>query len=159
MAESAFRAALGLPSSPARAFAGGPEVRYWRLRAGLPDEALPTHSTEGPLLPSGLYHAVEAWVDSELSALHALWWVGRRCPDILARVNEAKGWHLLHTQPDNATNRPWAIHVFALDPHPESQLYAQTLLHNALAASMRPGALAALLMLDAADAIESAMAR
>ncbi|MEY4534351.1 MAG: hypothetical protein RLZZ246_669, partial [Planctomycetota bacterium] len=35
--------------------------------------------------------------------------------------------------PDNATNRPWALHAFILHGSTEASLYAQTLLHNARA--------------------------
>jgi hypothetical protein len=49
---------------------------------------------------------------------------------IARRLRSAIGWHLEHTQPDNATHRPWAVHLFLGHPEPEVDLYGQTLLHN-----------------------------
>jgi hypothetical protein len=53
-----------------------------------------------------------------------------------------------HTQPDNATNRPWALHVFARGGDPESTLYAETLLHNVTASDARHEALSRWILLD-----------
>jgi EAL domain-containing protein (putative c-di-GMP-specific phosphodiesterase class I) len=59
-------------------------------------------------------------------------------------------WHLEHTQPDNATNRPWALHVFVRAGAPEARLYAETLLHNATASDARHEPLTRWILLDAA---------
>lgn len=114
----------------------------------------------GALFPRGLYAAIEVWTESELSALTALWWLSRlpgggplRDP-MLASAR----WHLEHTQPDNATNRPWAIPVFLelaiLDQSPDARLFAETLLHNAIAANGTPEPFSAQILLDAADAVD-----
>jgi hypothetical protein len=78
------------------------------------------------------YRTIEVWTDAELSAVHALWRLAtdRRREDWKRRLDRAVAWHLIHTQPDNATNRPWALHVFLLADQPETIHYAETLLHN-----------------------------
>lgn len=84
---------------------------------------------------------IETWTERELSALHALRTIARLRADatLAARCMDAAGWHVAELQPDNATNHPWAVHVFielALDPQADSaaragaDLHAQTLLHN-----------------------------
>ena len=51
---------------------------------------------------------------------------------LLARLDLAVAWHLEHTQPDNATGRPWGIHAFLLrgEPSAESLDYAASMLHT-----------------------------
>jgi len=114
----------------------------------------------GALLPRDLYSAIEVWTDAELAALHAWWWLAEAADDDDARAHLARirDWHLEHTQPDNATNRPWAIHVFLLGATPEHEHYAATLLHNGLAMDGVPTPLGARLLRDAADAIDRAAA-
>lgn len=130
----------------------------------------------GPLLAPGEGATIEVWTECELCALHALGRIvhGARPGDggvertspWRARLDAARRWHLEHTQPDNATGRPWAIAVFAAEPAPESQLYAQTLLHNALVAGPatpqaqagphpRLEPLAAVILADAALTLEA----
>ncbi len=106
----------------------------------------------GPLWPLGRREAIEVWTEAELSGLHALWALARqRCRDDWARrARLARDWHLLNTQPDNATNRPWALHVFVLGGTPEARHYAETLLHNAMVGPGRPDLLSAWILLDAA---------
>jgi hypothetical protein len=106
---------------------------------------------DGPLLDRDAYAAIEVWTDAELSALHALWTLGHmhHRGDWLDRIQRACAWHEEHTQPDNATNRPWALHVFVLRDIAESQHYAQTLLQNAQIGGT-PEPLSAWILLDAA---------
>ena len=73
------------------------------------------------------------------------------------RVRLAVIWHLEHIQPDNATNHPWAVHLFAAAgcevgaPHAsEADLFAQTLAHNALVSMGRPDRISAHILADAA---------
>ena len=115
-------------------------------------------SPDGPLLPADGFRAIEVWTDAELSALHAFWNLARirRRPDWQARAARAREWHLLHTQPDNATNRPWALHVFLLGATPECTHYAETLLHNCLALEGRPDPASAWILLDAARELTAA---
>ena len=68
--------------------------------------------------------------------------------DFRARIDDVRRWHLEHTQPDNATNRPWALHVFLTMGTPEAVHYAETLLHNAMVGG--PDPLSARILVDAA---------
>jgi len=115
--------------------------------------------TDGPLLPQGLFRAIEVWTDADLSALHALWFLARTRgrEDWMQRLARVRDWHLAHTQPDNATNRPWALHVFLHGGSGECIHYAETLLHNSLTMTGRPDPLSAWILLDAARAIEQAV--
>jgi hypothetical protein len=124
--------AVGARSGP------GGDVLLWRAleaSANLEGSGLDLEG-EGPLWSRDGWAAVEVWTEAELSGLHALHRAARLRPDerlpLRARLASALAWHIEHTQPDNATNRPWAIHVFLLSGHPEGSLYAETLLHNAM---------------------------
>lgn len=104
--------------------------------------------------------ALEVWTECELSALHALSRLvrARPTPARSARLEELRRWHLEHTQPDNATNRPWALHLFAARRAPESALYAETLLHNVAASDARHEPLSRWILLDSARELEAASA-
>lgn len=116
--------------------------------------------TAGSLIPQGLHRSIEVWTDTELSALHALYWLGRRRgePQWQRQALDAARWHIEHTQPDNATNRPWAVHVFAIlnvqHGSSEARLFAEALIHNCQVQLGRPDALSALILNDAADALD-----
>lgn len=103
--------------------------------------------------------AIEVWTERELAGLHALLWLAMRKRDeqAMARVFDAADWHLEHTQPDNATNRAWAAHVFLLlaarRSLADARLYAETLVHNCMVATGAPDALSALILRDAAAAL------
>lgn len=88
-------------------------------------------SAEGPLLESSTSDAVEVWVDSELSVLHAAHRMGRvlRDPVLGQRIASAIRWHLEFTGTENATHRPWAIHAFLLHGTPEARFFAEGQLH------------------------------
>ena len=102
---------------------------------------------------------IEVWTERELAGLHALLWLAVRERDerAMARLLDAADWHLEHTQPDNATNRAWAAHVFALLASrrdlPDARLYAETLVHNCMVTSGAPDALSAVILRDAAAAL------
>jgi hypothetical protein len=126
---------------PGRSAAAGPggEVLLWaamRLDADLVATGLDL-SSEGPLWSRDDWSAIEVWTEAELCGLHALWRLARTRSSLRVaarrRLASAIAWHLEHTQPDNATNRPWALHAFLLAGPPEARLYAETLLHNAQA--------------------------
>lgn len=160
--DAPFRAAVCGASvdPPADASANVPgEIGLWwaRTQPDVDVDALIAAPTDGSLLPRDDYQAIEVWTDADLSGLHALWWLAavRERADWRDRLDTARRWHLLHTQPDNATNRPWALHVFLLAPEPESRHYAETLLHNCVAVNGRPDPLSAWILLDAANALES----
>jgi hypothetical protein len=144
---------------------------WWALVDRAVDDALraleaPAESSaqdRGAVFPRGLYSAIEVWTESELSALTALWWLSRLpgAGSLRDAMLASARWHLEHTQPDNATNRPWAIPVFLelaiLDNSPDARLFAETLLHNAIAANGTPEPFSAMILLDAADAVDLMM--
>jgi len=111
--------------------------------------------------PSG---TIEVWTETDLCALHALGWLAQLHTNtptrstLRNRVTLAVLWYLEHIQPDNATNHPWAVHLFAAEscrptaPHAaEADLFAQTLLHNAIVTMGRPDRISAHILADAAD--------
>jgi len=110
--------------------------------------------------PVGM-RGVEVWTETELSAMHALWWLARRSgdPERLRRLDLSATWMLEHMQPDNATNRPWAICVFLdlwrREDNHDASLYAQTLLHNAEIGADLDDPLVALILADNADALDA----
>jgi hypothetical protein len=142
-----WRACAGEPFEPGEAIV----VRRGKDMQGNPSP------TDGPLLAQDAFLAIEVWSECELAAVHALARLVRlrrgREPDVLAeRLRGAVRWHLEHTQPDNATNRPWALHVFLLadDGTGDASLYAETLLHNTLATDARSEPLSRWILADAA---------
>lgn len=110
----------------------------------------------GPLWPQDAYKTIEVWTESELSSLHALWRLARikNSDSLKKRVVELRQWHLQHIQPDNATNRPWALHVFLLAGSDEEKHYAETLLHNCMVTNAKPDPLSAWILLDSANELE-----
>lgn len=135
-----------------------PEGRLWAsaLAGGVPEDGLVDLGADGPLWDSVRWAAIEVWTESELCGLHALGRLRRAVPAIAPavsrRLRSAIRWHLEHTQPDNATHRPWAVHLFLSHPDPEVDLYGQTLLHNFEAAG-RGDRDAAWILADAAREI------
>jgi hypothetical protein len=112
----------------------------------------PQRNASGPI-------AIEVWTEVELSALQGLAWKADADPDLRSLVRQTAHWLTENLQPDNATNHPWAIHVFAAigvrDNNPDASMYAQTLLHNCQVAQGRSDAFSALILKDAADALEN----
>ena len=159
--DAPFRAAacgecVPLPDEPVQR---GEIGLWWALTDERVDiDAIISTPTNGSILPQNMFRAIEVWTDADLSALHALWWLAAKHdrPDWFARIEKARNWHIANTQPDNATNRPWALHVFLLAGSAECNHYAQTLLHNCLTMNGRPDPLSAFILLDAARAIECA---
>jgi len=115
---------------------------------------------DGPLFPQESSRTIEVWTERELSGLHALDRLSgaRGRHDLAERARAAARWHIEATQPDNATNRPWAAHLFlklaAEEGLADARLYAETLVHNCQTAGGVPDALSALILRDAADALE-----
>lgn len=113
----------------------------------------------GPIRPQSDASAIEVWTESELSAIHALAWHAhwRDQPMLLARAFDACRWHIENTQPDNATNHAWAVHLFAVlgerEGSGEARLYAETLLHNCQVTSGAPDSLSARILRDASEAL------
>ncbi len=155
-------------------FQGSPEApvpptmpNWW---AALLDAGpLPVLTAEGPLLPEDSGEAIEVWSEHELAALHAAWWIARSNNDLRDRLDGAVRWHTANLQPDNATNHPWAVHVFAefavRTGDADARLHADTICHNyrvlqtqaarpdAERAEDRADLFSALIMLDASRAM------
>lgn len=129
-------------------------LRTDALLAGDAVALLPGPAIRQASLESG--NPIEVWTETELAGLHALWWHARGEPTgtLMRVVDAAVEWHLEHTQPDNATNHPWAAHVFLLDwvkhRREESRLFAETLVHNCQVTFGRPDQLSAWILLDCA---------
>ena len=113
----------------------------------------------GPLFEQGSSRTIEVWTERELSGLHALERLALRRgrPDLAARARAGALWHVEHTQPDNATNRPWGASLFLVIAHESedlaARLYAETLIHNCQTTHGVPDALSAHILRDAADAL------
>lgn len=156
---------MGLPTLDAAStvHADATDVRLWRSLAELGSVEIPSRAEpSGPFLDQSLIApmgGIEVWTETELASLHALVWAAALHADAssFARVLDHCRWHIEHTQPDNATNRPWAIHLFLmlaeLDASHEARLYAQTLAHNCRVTAGTPDAISAQILFDAADAI------
>lgn len=139
---------------PARPGQESLDLRLWRCAVD-PTVELPADfrtAVAGPLREWASDGPIEVWTEVELSSLHALWRLARLRddPSLRARAVAAMRWHLEHTQPDNATNRPWALHAFLQEGSAEGEAYAGTLLHNALAHAGVPEPLSAWILMDAA---------
>jgi hypothetical protein len=103
---------------------------------------------------------IEVWTEIELSALHALW-TWRRDEPVRQRCLSAAAWLLENVQPDNATQHPWAVHVFAVlgvdetfAARAEADQYAQTLLHACMVRTGRADRFSALVLEHAARELE-----
>lgn len=144
-----------------------PDEQLWRalaLKQPIP-EALRTRlfngeNVDAPLFEQRAPQPIEVWTEQDLSALHALTHVALAIKDESydARALGAARWHVENTQPDNATNRPWALHVFLIldqrENFPEARLYAETLLHNCIAIAGAPDPCSAEILIDAAAALD-----
>lgn len=130
---------------------------WWRVASGpgCPfDAGEIITSSDGPLVPDLHQQPIELWSTAELCALHALSWLGLREPRWRDRTLGAAAWLLANVQPDNATNHPWGVHVFAGMESAgdlEAGLYAQTLLNNALVGRERADRFSACILHDAAQ--------
>jgi len=116
-------------------------------------EELVDMEADGPLMAVDRYLAIEVWTESELCGLHALinLAVRHRRDAWMQRALRACAWHMRETQPDHATARPWAIHGFILLHTPESEHFAEMLLHTARALAGTPDVNSAWVLLDAAE--------
>lgn len=143
------------PSPPPNA---GTEVSLWaRVASGSRDFFWTEIDTKRPWLVRERDElTIETWTQAELCCLHALSHAG---PTLKPRADAAADWMLEHLQPDNATNHPWAIHVFvrraAEIGSAEHRLYAEALLHNAVISLGRVDRFSALILLDAGRWLQS----
>lgn len=147
---------LGLGVGPhAERGDGEPEEQLWRavLEPGSPLDCIDLGGSSA-LVPSARSLGLEAWTEMELSCLHALSTIAatRRDKLIWNRCLRAAEWHLAELQPDNGTNRPWAVHAFVSisESHPHALLHAGTLVHNARVERGRPERRSALILLHSA---------
>lgn len=114
-----------------------------------------------PLLVEEPTGPIEVWTEEELSSLHALWHLGveRNRPELMQQALGAARWHVQELQPDNATNHPWAVHVFVvlwrLDKSDAAHLHAQTLLNNCQVQTGQADRFSACILLDAAKCLET----
>lgn len=135
---------------------------WWGLSA--PDGAGVAEclTPEGPLCPELRAEGIEVWTEAELASLQALWWHAWRRPDpaLTARALAGAAWLMAELQPDNATNRPWALAIFAelaSRGDIDAVLYAETLLHNCQVLTGRPDRLSSVLLRDAARRIDATL--
>lgn len=118
-------------------------------------------SDRGALIPQGVHRTIEVWTETEFASLHALSRLGLRALDagLIDRALNAARWHIGHTQPDNATNRPWAVHLFALlaarEGDSDAALFAETLLHNCRMRGGAPDVLSGHILTDSAQWLEA----
>lgn len=158
------RGVTGVPVESAEAPDPSLDVALWNLLA-TGTGGFPHLRRDGPLLEREDVRTIEVWTETELSALHALAWHGLESAtsDHLDRSFVAAQWHIEHTQPDNATQRPWAVQVFAAlasrDGNAEAGLFAETLLHACQVSMGTADALSRHILADAADWIESLRSR
>lgn len=122
----------------------GAELEFWRAslavlgRAGCGEGARAAGGSlatgHGPLVPDLRQEGLESWTQGELVALHGLSIGAWRDSGAWARCESAARWLMSEVQPDNATNRPWAAHVFlrlwAREGDVEARMYAETLVNN-----------------------------
>ncbi len=142
----------------------GPDGALWQaLHDTGPDPLSLVRTGAGPLTERA-ETGIEVWTQTELAALHAL---GAHAatgdtPALWTRLWSAADWHLRELQPDNATCRPWAAHVFVLralwcddaEVAAGAGLHASTLLHNCRVSMGRPDRISACILLDAAATLD-----
>lgn len=109
------------------------------------------------LVRQDLFTTIEVWTETELAALHALSHHlaadHHENQELPARLNRAVAWHIENTQPDNATNHPWAVQTFLDAGTPEAQHFAETLINNCRVQNARPDPFSAWILIDAATAL------
>lgn len=134
------------------------DLKLWNaLVRGHPAAMLVSITPSGsPLVPEFNQLAIEVATETELAALHALSHAGSIAR---ARVEAASDWVVHNIQPDNATNHPWAVHVFLQRAFEtgsvEHRLYAETLLHNCVVSLGRADRFSALILLDSGRTLKS----
>jgi hypothetical protein len=136
-----------------------PDLAWWWALTG--ESPRPSPPPAGPITAPRHDRGIELWTEIELGALHAATSLAldRGDEQLLGRCLDACAWHVAEIEPDNATGHAWAVHAFvllwALRGSAEADLHAQTLLHACTRATGRPDRFSALLLLDAADALET----
>jgi len=145
---------LGAPAEPAPDFAAG---LWGRVASG----AAASDGFGVPLFPELSREGIERWTEEELSGLHAIAWLSlrERPESALERLAPVARFHVEELQPDNATQRPWAAHVFRLlfetTGEVAFRLHADTLVHACVVRTGVPDVFSAWVLHDAADAAEA----
>ena len=112
-------------------------------------------SAAGPLFGEAFAGTVEVFTETQLCAMHALHRlaVTHNRPQWLDLVYGTCRWIEQNMQPDNATNHPWAAHVFLMSDAAGvtsgGVMYADTMLMNCQVQQGRPDALSAWILRDA----------
>lgn len=109
---------------------------------------------EGPVAPEAREFGIEVWTEIELASLQALWWDVMSAGDHEPRYRTLSlaRWLMAEIQPDNGTNRPWAVATFAelaAGGDTDAAMYADTLLHNCQVSLGKPDLLSTVILLDA----------
>jgi hypothetical protein len=139
---------------------------WWALHDADPRGSLAGIDLAGDerLFPSLRDVGIERWTEAEFAGVHALSWLAGREPGAIGRSRRAAMWLMREVQPDNGTHRPWATHLFVMlagdlsldaTDRAEADLYAQTLLHNALAGAGRVDRFSACILWDSAAWLEA----
>ena len=100
-----------------------------RKVASLFDRLVAGQTREGAFLSAGPADNLESYWYDELALIHAIasYAMAARDPRAIEAVERATEYHVLETQPDHASNDPWALHAFARTDGARS--YAEQLLH------------------------------
>ena len=158
--EAFLRWSSGAEAGEAVAGAALDEALWWAvLDPSVEPLGLIEPASDGPLFTQGSSRTIEVWTERELCGMHAVWWAAelRGSEAMRERLGACARWHVENTQPDNATNRPWAAHVFLLiahrDENPSARLYAETLIHNCQTNHGVADALSGLILLDCAEGL------
>jgi len=144
-----------------------PDTALWRVLLGGGQDPTPADPDPNGGLVAPEAYAIEHRTLIELSALHAL--THLYDPPVHAALDDRLAalvdWHTRELQPDNAVNRPWAIHAFiarsidARERDPDRALdalvHAQTLAHNCRISLGKPDLVSAIILRDAAGWLES----
>jgi len=134
------------------------DLKLWNslVRGQVPAMFQAISPSGSPLVPEFNTLAIEVATETELASLHALSHAGGAAR---SRVEAASDWVVHNIQPDNATNHPWAVHVFLQRAFEtgsvEHRLYAETLLHNCVVSLGRADRFSALILLDSGRTLKS----
>jgi len=161
---------LGVDPGPSPGSEDAAERAWWALHDPFIDPASVLLDLDTPGDAPLVYHASDAGVAiewrtlDELAALHALWNLAleRGRADWRARCLGAARWHIRELQPDNATNQPWAVHVFLTlanvsndtEVAHAARFHAETLMHACQVQQGRPDIVSAFVLLDGARMLE-----
>lgn len=128
-----------------------PALALWIATAAGSKEPAIRISADGPLFVALRESGIETWTEAELSGLHAM---SLQRDLHAARMDTLADWLVAEMQPDNGTNRPWAVHVFLrrwiTRGDVESRLYAESLIHNCRVTLGVPDRLSAVILASGA---------